>query len=195
LRLAVRLQAGQTGALGFVAPKAIQLALRVPGRPDLAITLLDAGPPAALANGLIVIPPNRDEAVVEFELIGEIDEKVRVEVFHPEAAEDVKPKVVEGFFDVARHQHGTATDRPPPAPRPTPKAQEWAEHIDDEGYRRVLERIAEQRHVNEAELQQLLGTSRRVRAFARHFDELVKLLPFEIEVRTVQGMKAYAKKD
>ncbi|MBC7170950.1 MAG: PglZ domain-containing protein, partial [Polyangiaceae bacterium] len=80
LRLAVRLQAGQTGALGFVAPKAIHLALRVPGRPDVAINLLDAGPPAALAEGRVVLPPNRDEAVVEFELVGEIDKKVRVEV-------------------------------------------------------------------------------------------------------------------
>ncbi|MBC7172347.1 MAG: hypothetical protein H5U40_07980, partial [Polyangiaceae bacterium] len=77
----------------------------------------------------------------------------------------------------------------------TPKAQEWAELVEDEGYRRVLERIAEKRLVNEDELQKMLGSPRRVRAFARHFDELVKLLPFEIEVRSVQGMKAYAKKD
>jgi hypothetical protein len=35
----------------------------------------------------------------------------------------------------------------------------------------------------------------RVRAFARKFDELVKLLPFGVEVRSAGGMKVYAKKD
>jgi lipid A disaccharide synthetase len=41
----------------------------------------------------------------------------------------------------------------------------------------------------------LLGTPRRVRAFSRAFDELMKLLPFEVEIMTVQGMKAYARRD
>jgi len=27
------------------------------------------------------------------------------------------------------------------------------------------------------------------------FDELMRLLPFEVEIRTVQGMKAYVRKD
>jgi hypothetical protein len=41
----------------------------------------------------------------------------------------------------------------------------------------------------------VLGSPRRVRAFARHFDELVRLLPFEVEIRVVNGMKVYARKD
>ncbi|AUX22407.1 alkaline phosphatase [Sorangium cellulosum] len=247
LRVAVRLQSRENASLGFLAPKSISLALRVPGRPDVSIGLLDAGPPATLADGRVLVPPNRDEAVVEFELEGQADEKVRVEVYHPDAVEEVTSKVVEGFFDVARSRHlpklrGAAGSAPPPpgagtaaspvpapgagtaaspvpapgagtaaspvpapgrarpasdpAPaQPAPATPVWGELVTDDAYRRVLEIIAERRTINEAELTQVLGSPRRVRAFARHFDELVRRLPFEVEVLTVHGMKAYARKD
>ncbi len=67
----------------------------------------------------------------------------------------------------------------------------WADLIVDEGYRRVLQIVEERRSINEAELQQVLGSPQRVRAFSRRFDALVKLISFEVEVCTVNGMKAY----
>jgi len=133
-----------------------------------------------------------------------VDERVRVEVFHPEAIEDVIPKVVEGFFDVARSRGRIRPSEPPVAPHvaappmsppPTPPGQGWAEQVTDDGFRRVLEILAERRVINEAELQQVLGSPMRVRAFARSYDRLVLLLPFDVEVLTVNGMKAYARKD
>ncbi|WP_437553169.1 BREX-6 system phosphatase PglZ [Sorangium sp. So ce367] len=232
LRVAVRLQSRENASLGFLAPKSISLALRVPGRPDVLIGLLDAGPPAALSDGRVLVPPNRDEAIVEFELEGQTDEKVRIEVYHPDAVEEVTSKVVEGFFDVARSRHlpklratggsvpppgqsrppsapPPGQNRPPSAPpdaqarqpsapppvQPAPATPAWGELVADDAYRRVLEIIAERRTINEAELAQVLGSPRRVRTFARHFDELVRRLPFEVEVLTVNGMKAYARKD
>jgi len=81
------------------------------------------------------------------------------------------------------------------APLPAPAAPSWADLIADEGYRRVVAILAERRSINEAELTEVLGSPRRVRAFARHYDDLVRLLPFEVEVLTVSGMKTYARKD
>jgi hypothetical protein len=206
LKLAVRLQNRQTGSLGFVAPKQISLALRVPGRPDITISILDAGPPASLADGRIQVPPNRDEAIVEFELEGEFDEKVRVEIYHPDAVEDVTSKTVEDFFEVSRNRRlgklRTDESNPPPpittppvSDKPAPLAQDWTESIVDKEYLRVLMVIKERRSINEEELQQILGSSRRVRAFSRQYDSMVKLIPFDVEVRTVNGMKAYVRKD
>ncbi|HMA92702.1 MAG TPA: BREX-6 system phosphatase PglZ [Polyangiaceae bacterium] len=226
LRLAVRLQNQQSGVLGFAAPKHISLALRVPGRSDVTVSLLNAGPPASLVEGRLQLPPNRDEAVVEFELEGEFDEKVRVELFHPDAIEDVTAKVVDGFFDVARNRrlgkartgdsNGPAypsavpdatqstterftSTRPSssrrPSNQPVAPAQDWRQLIEDEGYRRVLRIIEERRSINEEEMQQVLGSPRRVRAFSRQYDELLKLISFEIEMRTVNGMKTYVRKD
>ena len=210
--MAVRLQNRENASLGFLSPKSISLALRVPGRPDVLIGLLDAGPPATLTDGRILIPPNRDEALVEFEIEAQADERVRVEIYHPDAMEDVTPKVVEGFFEAARSRHlpkprTIKESAPPPAPpegtlegtpsppMPTPTAPEWTDLIADEGYRRVVAILAERRSINEAELAEVLGSPRRVRAFARHYDDLVRLLPFEVEVLTVSGMKTYARKD
>ena len=146
LRVAVRLQDRQSGTLGFLAPKAIGLALRVPGRPDITITLREAGPPATLENGKVMVPLGRDEALIEFELEGLSDDRVRVEIYHPDATEQVTPKTVEGFFDVARNRRipkpsddvpPTAAPAPVPAPAPAAKpagrAHEWAELIEDEG--------------------------------------------------------------
>ena len=126
--------------------------------------------------------------------------------FSPDAAEDVTSKTVEGFFDVSRNRRlgkpraAGGSEPPPVTPvpasvKPVAAAQEWTDLITDEGYRRVLKIIEERRSINEAELQQVLGNSRRVRAFSRHYDDLVKLISFEVEVRTVNGMKAYVRKD
>jgi hypothetical protein len=197
LQLAVRLQSRETATLGFLAPKSVTLALRVKDRPDLTITVLEARPPADLTNGRVFVPPNRGEALIEFEIGGPVDEKVRVEIFHPDALEDVTPKVVDGFFDVAAPRgHKKPTAPPPRGQVPdAPPLPSWAELVPDEGHRRVLEIIAERRAINEDEVVQVLGSPLRMRVFARTFDQLVRLLPFEVEVRTVGAMKVYAKKD
>lgn len=205
LRVAVRLQNRENAALSFAAPKSIRLALRVPGRPDVLLTLLDVTPPAQQVDAHILVPPNKEDAIVEFELEGEIDDKVRVEIFHPDALEEVTPKLVEGFFDVARNRRLGKGSIPPvsqaPAPdqaaptetRPSP-AQRWEDLVHDPAFLQVLKIIEERRSINEAELLQVLGSPRRVRAFARQYDALTLLVPFEIELSTVNGMKAYSRK-
>ncbi|MGH7293794.1 MAG: BREX-6 system phosphatase PglZ, partial [Polyangiaceae bacterium] len=56
LKMAVRLQDRETATLGFLAPKTISLALRVRGKPDLVVSVLDAGPPARLDDGRVLMP-------------------------------------------------------------------------------------------------------------------------------------------
>lgn len=205
LKVAVRLQNLETASLGFEGPKTISLALRVPGRADLALTLIAVEPPGELSSGRVLVPPNRGEAIVEFEIEGAVDDRVRVEVYHPDQVAEVTPKIVEGFFDVGKLRRAKKTsDTPPPASADvqtaaaTPKAdaaKNWEELVADEAYRRVLRIVEERRSINEEELQQVLGSPMRVRAFARNFDKLVVLLPFEVKVLTVNGMKVYSRKD
>jgi hypothetical protein len=204
LKIAVRLQRQATGEMSFASPKTISLTLRVVERRDLTVTVLNADPPAQLVNGQLVLVPEKDEALVEFEVTGgEVDEKVRVEVFHAEALEEVTPKIVEGFFDVGRDRRlgKLKGDSVPPTTASASTAPPgsgvagWAELIQDEQYRRALVILEQRRSINEAELAQVLGSPRRVRAFSRAFDDLLRFLPFEVEIRTVQGMKAYTRKD
>lgn len=199
LRISVRLQANATGSLAFLAPKEISLALRIPGDAvGTRITLLDAQPPASLRDGRILLRPGQGEAMVEFELEGPADDKVQIEVFHPEAQEDVTAKVVEGFFDVARDRRvekAAPVSARPEAEVPVIAAPPPPSLIEDEAFRRVIEHVEQHRAINEVELGQLLGSPRRVRAFARAFDDLKRLIRFEVEVLTVNGMKVYARKD
>jgi hypothetical protein len=206
LKIAVRLQAQQSAALSFAVPRQITLALRVPGRPDVSVTLLDATPPALLGDGRLSVPPNREEATVEFMLEGPDPGKVRIEVYHPDAKEDVAPKTVEEFFEVVRDPKrgkvgtGSSTRPPsePPPPAETPRApegQDWHASIADEGFRKAFVFIEQRRTINEAELETLLGNSRRVRAFSRAFDTLVLRVPFVVELGSVQGLKTYSRRD
>lgn len=202
LKIAVRLQRQATGEMSFTSPKTISLSLRIVERRDLGVTVLNANPPAQLLNGQLVLMPEKEEALVEFEVTGgEVDEKVRVEVFHAEAVEDVTAKIVDGFFDVGRDRRlgKLKLDSVPPASAAAasapPTVGSWSEAIQEEDYRRALLILEQRRSINEAELAQVLGSPRRVRAFSRAFDELIRFLPFEVEIRTVQGMKAYTRKD
>lgn len=226
LRLSLRLQKESSAALSFHAPKAIALAFRVPKRTDVQLTLLDATPPAKLMDGRISLPPNGESAVIEFELEGETDERLRVEVYHPDAVEDVAAKVVEGFFEVFRNRRlpkakdtetppaataaaATETPRSPtPAPAAVPVAPltvapvvdagpagDWQSLIGDVEFRKVLVFIEQRRSMNEAELAQVLGSARRVRAFSREFDTLMARVPFAVEIVIVGGLKTYVRKE
>jgi hypothetical protein len=204
LRLSLRLQKETSAALSFHAPKAIALALRVPKRSDITLTVLDATPPARLTDGRVLLAPNGESTVVEFELEGEADEMLRVEVFHPDAVEDVTPKVVEGFFEVFRNRRlasvPPAASAPPTAPAAQTAAEpgpagDWQSLVEDEGFRKVLVFIEQRRSMNEEELGQVLGSPRRVRAFSREFDALTARVPFTIEIRIVSGLKTYVRKE
>ena len=205
LRVAVRLQDRENASLGFMSPRSVSLALRVVNRPEMMVALLDAGPPATLDAGRVLLPPNRDEALVEFEVEGPADEKILIEIYHPDAVEQVTPKVVEGFFEAARSRNvprprasKESTRPPPPAPavdKPAAGALDWAALVADEGYRKVVTLLAERRSINEAEIAEVLGSPRRVRAFARDYDALVRLLPFDVDLCTVNGLKTYARRD
>src|SRR5690606_1963172 len=172
------LQDRENAALGFAAPKTIRLALRVPGRPNVSITLLDVGPPGQQADAHILLPPNRSESIVEFELEGEVDEKVRVEISHPDGVEEEASKLVEGFFEVGRTRRRSKPERPEPASEPTEPlsaepepppvpaeesaAQRWEDSVKDPAFLQVLKVIEERRSINELELHEVLGSPRRV---------------------------------
>src|SRR5690606_4795811 len=142
-------------------------------------------------------------AEFEFELEGETDERVRVEIFHAEGVESVTPKVVDGFFQSFRNRRAeskAAADSakkptPAPPPRPPPGEPTWADLVADEQYRKVLAILESGTMVNEAELRECLGSARQVRLFALRYEQVTEHLPFEIEIRTVAGLKTYVRKD
>jgi hypothetical protein len=214
LELQVRLQKQSSGLLSFAGPRRISLALRVVGRDGSVLGALpqvvEVTPPGELEAGAIMVPPSADAATVVFSIEGESDEKVRIEVYHPDGTEKVTPKIVDGWFSMHRNRKlGRPSDSPPATSRRVPTQSDagmaeqadaaargdWTSGIEDEEFRKVFERIDSQESVNEQELHLLLKNARRVRTFARHFDELKMRVPFEVHIATVGGMKSYVKGD
>jgi hypothetical protein len=211
LSLRIRLQRRSTGELSFAGPRKISLALRVVGHEALA-EIVEVSPPGSLESGVIYVPPGVEDAIVTFGLEGEIDEKVQVEVYHPDATEQVEPARVTGWFSMRRNrrtgkggsgEHAIVVEasgggvEPAPAPErastSSPPAANWQDQFTDPDYMKAFQRMDTQQTVNEVELSELLGSTRKVRAFARQFDELNKLVPFEVEIMVVGGLKTYVK--
>jgi hypothetical protein len=74
-------------------------------------------------------------------------------------------------------------------------AGDWQSLIGDVEFRKVLVFIEQRRSMNEAELAQVLGSARRVRAFSREFDTLMARVPFAVEIVIVGGLKTYVRKE
>lgn len=229
LSLQVRLQRRSTGELSFAGPRKISLALRVVGHNALP-EIVEVGPPGSFEAGTIHVPPGAEAATVVFGLEGEIDENVRVEVYHPDGTEQVEPATVQGWFAMRRNRRagsvggsGECAAVVPDSVAPENRAAQpsearsseaqpsgaalaeaqpsrsdtavhWRGAFDDDGYAKAFERIERQETINEAELAEVLGSPRKVRIFSRHFDDLKKLVPFEVEITVVSGLKTYVKK-
>lgn len=233
LSIQVRLQRRATGELSFAAPRKISLALRVVGHTALP-EVVEVTPPGSLDGGTIYVPPGAEQATVTFGIEGEIDEKVRVEVYHPDNAEQVEPATVSGWFDMYRNRRtkkgsgensavrsepspslvigGTKDDstagtvvveeraskEPSTVAAPSSvrgASPDWRDAFTEEEleYAVAFQRIEQQETVNEVDLAQIFGSPRKVRFFARRFDELKKKVPFEVNIHVSCGMKTYVK--
>lgn len=187
LRLQLDTPAGANEALSFAAPGRVALALRVPGREDISVVLKEGGG-AIIDRGRLLLRPGREACDVLFQLEGSRDERVRVEVWHPDASEAISAFEVEAWFDVA----GTGPARSAGTPLPPPAA-DWALAIADEGPRRVFLHIGDHGVVDEAEMNRLLGSPRAVRRFALAFEDWLPLLPFRVITETTERGKRYVK--
>lgn len=217
LELKVRLQKQSSGVLSFAGPRSISLALRVldrDGAPLSAIPqIVEVSPPGELESGSILVPPAADAATVVFRIEGETDEKVRIEVYHPDGTEKVTPKTVEGWwFDMHRSRKlGPVKEGAPHSSRRQPAVAlpsqsdagmaaqqsaaagaDWADGIEEQGFRRAFQIIESQGSISELDLHQVIGP-RMARVFSRQFDAMRRKVPFEVEIRISSGMKVYVK--
>ncbi|MFN7899447.1 MAG: BREX-6 system phosphatase PglZ, partial [Synechococcaceae cyanobacterium] len=108
-------------ALAFGGRSRIELALKCPDNPDLQVELSLARGAAQLKDNLIQAPVG-EAFELFFRLIGSSQEKVRVEVFHPSATDQVASCIPEARFAVAalagvgQRSEPAAAATPAPAP-------------------------------------------------------------------------------
>ncbi len=202
------------GALGFASPAAVDVALRVPGRPDLRAIVKDAGDPPAI-NGRVSLPVDDAWRSILFSLEGERDERAQVEVFHPDGVERVEPCSPGAWFGVEGRNvlplAGAGPDAPeapparkspakkkgaPPAsaaPAEVPPTEAWGTAFEDASVARVFLHIGKHGTITEEEAVVLLGSPRALRRFSLAFEENVKRIPFQVRIETSASGKRYVR--
>jgi hypothetical protein len=181
---------GENEALGFFTPVTIGLALRAVGHEEVRVTVKEVSG-ATLDGGRILVPPGHDGVDVFFALEGPRDDRVRIEIYHPDGAEIVEALVPGTWFDVS----GTAVEKAG-KPAPTVRAgedEDWLAALPDEGVRTVFGHIAKHGAVTEEELGRLLGSPRAARRFAVNFEAHLPLVPFIVRIETTDRGKRYVK--
>ena len=119
IRIRVKPAPVAQGVLSFVGAREINVALRVPERPDIQVTIKDA-PGAEVKNQQLQIAVEGDWIEVLFDLKGQRDERVRLEIYHPDNVEDVESIVPQIFFNVSGSFQGEVS-----AATELPKNTDW----------------------------------------------------------------------
>ncbi|MBW4672228.1 MAG: BREX-6 system phosphatase PglZ [Cyanomargarita calcarea GSE-NOS-MK-12-04C] len=190
-RLKVRVKPAPVpqGVLSFARARTINLALRIPERTDVQITIKDA-PGAEINNQQIEVPVESDWIEILFDLKGERDERVRVEVFHPDGIEDVEATIPLEYFNVSGLLKTEKNETPIPEPSTT---TDWQDSFADEGIKRVFLHLQQHDSITEMELTQILGNARKVRRFSLEFEEYLKKVPFSVRIETNSNGKRYVR--
>jgi hypothetical protein len=185
LRVRVLFAKNTTTSLGFATAQTVDLALRSPGRADVRVVLKDCVPQVALRNGGVRAAVGEAWTEVFFGLDGSADERVRVEVFHAEGVENVRPATAPAWYGVSGGAPGAAV---------SPVEQtlaSWTDAIADEGVRRVFLHIEKHKAITETEVTAILGSPRVFRRFSLDFEAHTAKLPFGVRIETGEGGKRY----
>jgi hypothetical protein len=178
--------------LGFASARAVDLGLRVEGRDDIRVIFKDVSGPGTLKTGRLQLPVGDGWTEVFFGLEGPSDERVRIEVHHPDNIEKVRSATPDQWYAVS----GTASVAPKgakPASIPPPAPEGWAGTIADEGIRKVFIHIEKHGVVTEPEVTNLLGSPRAFRKFSLEFEIHLPKLPFRVRIETAEGGKRYVR--
>ncbi len=192
LRLRIGFAKETTASLGFAAAGTIDLGVRVPDRDPrypVRVVFKDLAGPGELKLGRLKVPVGEAWTEVFFGLEGDTDERVRLEVHHPDNIENVQSAIPEQWYAVS----GTAsasTARGASSPAP-PLA--WGDAIGDEGVRRAFLHIETHGRVTEVELAgpTMLGSPRAVRRFSGELESYFPKLPFRVRVEINDAGKVY----
>ncbi len=178
------------GILSFGDVKTINVALRVPDRPDIQITIKDVVG-EGINNQQLQIPVNGDWVEVLFDLKGQIDERVRVEVFHPDSTEDVESIIIQEYFNVS----GSLKIVLPSSEvqKTQNNSNDWQNNFEDPAVAKVFIHIQKHNSITETELTQILGNARKMRRFSVDFEEYLKKVPFAVKIEITNNGKRYVK--
>lgn len=127
---------------------------------------------------------------VFFRLVGPAEARALVQIDHPSALADVEPCVVEERFAVSVVRAPAASSSKPVDE--VPGSRGWLDKL-PAGPRALFEHLAAHGTVTEAEAMTILGGARAARSFARQLEAYARVVPFDVRVQVVGGVKRYVR--
>lgn len=188
IRLRVKPAPLPQSVLNFAEAKTINLAFHVPNRQDIQITIKDVIG-AGINNQLLQIPVTGEWVEVVFDLRGQRDERVRIEIFHPDGIEDVEATIPQEYFNVSGSLKTEVTTTQ------APTSNDWQDSFADQAIAQVFLHLQQHNSITETELTQILGNARKARRFALEFEEYLKKVPFSVRIETTNNGKRYVKQN
>jgi hypothetical protein len=182
-----------TGGLGFAARSQIAVTVRAHERVDVTPVLRDATGAGSLSAGRVLMPVGQSWTELFFRLEGPRDERVRIEVHHPDQAEAVRTATLDAWFTVTGRVGLSAATSATATGSTDTVALTWADAIEHEGFRRIFVHVEKHGAITEPEVTQILGSPRAFRKFSLEFDGLLAKLPFRVRVEPGDGGKRYVK--
>jgi len=179
--------------LSFAVAPELPVALRVAGDPEVRLFVQEA-PRATLRNQILLLKVDQDWTEVLFTLEGERAARARVEVYHPDAEEQVEPFLLQDFFEVCAAPRGTAPGGPSVSVERPSGSEDWQSRFEDEKIRQVFRHLQAHGNLTEEELVGMLGTPRAARRFSSNLDEYARHLPFHVGVEVVGSVKRYVRR-
>jgi hypothetical protein len=202
VRVRVVFAKNTTTSLGFVAARSVDLQVRALASTGVEVILKDASGVGSLRAGRVQVPVTEQWTEVFFGLQGPADERVRIEVHHPDKVERVHSAMPDQWYSVVGANRTKASVAPAAAPEaPAPEAPavavailgSWADAIADESIRKVFLHIEKHGAITEVEVTGLLGSARAFRRFSVEFDEHLPKLPFLVRTESGESGKRYVR--
>jgi hypothetical protein len=182
-----------TTSLGFAATRTVDLAVRVLEREEVRVVIKDVAGPSVVKTGRLQVQVGEAWTEVFFGLEGPTDDRVRVEVHHPDSIEKVRSAIPDQWYSVSGTPVGTATKTTKPPSIPPPAPEGWAGTIADEGIRKVFLHLEKHGAITEPEVTNLLGSPRAFRRFSVEYETYLPKLPFKVRIEATEGGKRYVR--
>ncbi|MCB9479333.1 MAG: BREX-6 system phosphatase PglZ [Deltaproteobacteria bacterium] len=186
--LKVRARFDSQIAMGFLSEQTIELDLRAPQRQGVRAIIRDVRGAGVRKNGRFEVRIGDEWSEVFFNLQGPLDDRTKIEVFHPGDSQRAEPLQVDGWFVVeGTSVHAAATEEREAA------GGDWQVAIEDDGIRKVFEHLDKHGSITEQEAGIFLGSPRQFRRFSARFEEYLNLVPFRVRIEGTSTGKRYVK--
>ena len=95
----------------------------------------------------------------------------------------MQPALIDTYFEVAGSKQKEAAATTSASNQPAGTASDWQGSFEDDSIRDVFLHLAQYGAITETELTRLLGSPRKVRQFALHFETHLQKVPFRRQRR------------